>query len=57
MRQQQPQAVKSYKLILIGAGGVGKSALTIQFIKVSLKFVSYGAGISDFLNRFLLRFT
>lgn len=34
-QQQQPANLKSYKLILIGAGGVGKSALTIQFIKVS----------------------
>ncbi len=25
---------QSYKLVVVGAGGVGKSALTIQFIQV-----------------------
>ena len=25
-----------YKLVVVGGGGVGKSALTIQFIQVSL---------------------
>ena len=27
---------QSYKLVVVGGGGVGKSALTIQFIQVSL---------------------
>jgi Ras-related protein R-Ras2 len=26
---------QSYKLVVVGGGGVGKSALTIQFIQVS----------------------
>ena len=29
---------QSYKLVVVGGGGVGKSALTIQFIQVSLAF-------------------
>lgn len=31
-----PPHSKSYKLVVIGAGGVGKSALTIQFIQVTV---------------------
>ena len=27
---------KVYKIVVVGGGGVGKSALTIQFIQVSL---------------------
>ena len=27
---------QSYKLVVVGGGGVGKSACTIQFIQVSL---------------------
>ena len=27
----------NYKLVVVGGGGVGKSALTIQFINVSLE--------------------
>lgn len=27
-----------YKLVVVGGGGVGKSALTIQFIQVSVFF-------------------
>lgn len=33
---------QNYKLVVVGGGGVGKSALTIQFIQVSLfLFVFY----------------
>lgn len=31
---------QSYKLVVVGGGGVGKSALTIQFIQVSFAFVT-----------------
>lgn len=31
-RQNQSQ---TYKLVVVGGGGVGKSAITIQFIQVS----------------------
>jgi GTPase SAR1 family protein len=27
------EAIKEYKLVVVGGGGVGKSALTIQFIQ------------------------
>ena len=29
----------SYKLVVVGGGGVGKSAITIQFIQVNFKHV------------------
>lgn len=29
---------QTYKLVVVGGGGVGKSAITIQFIQVSSKF-------------------
>jgi Ras-related protein R-Ras2 len=28
---------QTYKLVVVGGGGVGKSALTIQFIQVGIK--------------------
>ena len=28
--------IKEYKLVVVGGGGVGKSALTIQFIQVRI---------------------
>ena len=30
---------QNYKLVVVGGGGVGKSALTIQFIQVDLCFI------------------
>jgi len=30
-------AQEKYKLVVVGGGGVGKSALTIQFIQVSAR--------------------
>jgi len=33
-----PAEQTSYKLVVVGGGGVGKSALTIQFIQVRLMF-------------------
>lgn len=30
-----------YKLVVVGGGGVGKSALTIQFIQVTLAVVAF----------------
>lgn len=32
---RQPNTIEKYKLVVVGAGGVGKSAVTIQFIQVS----------------------
>lgn len=29
---------QTYKVVVVGGGGVGKSAITIQFIQVSLNF-------------------
>ena len=47
---QKPGAVsgcctRTYKLVVVGAGGVGKSALTIQFVQV-------GKWILDNINKF-----
>lgn len=33
------QSVEEYKLAVIGGGGVGKSALTVQFVRLAL--ISY----------------
>lgn len=33
----RPNYNQSYKLVVVGGGGVGKSAITIQFIQVSFK--------------------
>ena len=32
---------QSYKLVVVGGGGVGKSALTIQFIQVRMKYCGH----------------
>lgn len=32
---------QTYKLVIVGGGGVGKSAITIQFIQVSVIFHYY----------------
>ena len=31
---------QAYKIVVVGGGGVGKSAITIQFIQVKLKITS-----------------
>jgi GTPase SAR1 family protein len=31
--EKMSEAIKEYKLVVVGGGGVGKSALTIQFIQ------------------------
>jgi GTPase SAR1 family protein len=28
--------MREYKIVILGSGGVGKSALTVQFVQVSL---------------------
>lgn len=35
--QGSGSSVQTYKLVIVGGGGVGKSALTIQFIQVCFK--------------------
>ena len=37
MNEHHQQLASAYKLVVVGGGGVGKSALTIQFIQVRLK--------------------
>lgn len=32
----RPNQAQTYKLVVVGGGGVGKSAITIQFIQVIL---------------------
>lgn len=34
--------VQTYKLVVVGSGGVGKSSVTIQFIQVGLLNWPYG---------------
>lgn len=34
----QGSHAQTYKLVVVGGGGVGKSAITIQFIQVSLNY-------------------
>ena len=34
MNEHHQQLASAYKLVVVGGGGVGKSALTIQFIQV-----------------------
>lgn len=36
---KQSPNLNSYKIIIIGAGAVGKSALVIQFIKVRFELI------------------
>lgn len=31
---ERPNQAQTYKLVVVGGGGVGKSAITIQFIQV-----------------------
>lgn len=33
----RPNQAQTYKLVVVGGGGVGKSAITIQFIQVFTK--------------------
>ena len=33
-KREDPLSTSTYKIIVVGGGGVGKSALTIQFIQV-----------------------
>lgn len=34
----RPSNYQTYKLVIVGGGGVGKSAITLQFIQVSVFF-------------------
>lgn len=36
---QTQRTAQTYKLVVVGSGGVGKSAITIQFIQVSFSFL------------------
>ena len=36
-----PPVASGYKLVVVGGGGVGKSAITIQFIQVMLFTIIY----------------
>lgn len=37
-KREDPLSTSTYKIIVVGGGGVGKSALTIQFIQVKPSF-------------------
>lgn len=43
----KPSFAQTYKLVVVGGGGVGKSAITIQFIQVSNELL-----LSWFLTQF-----
>ena len=32
---------QAYKIVVVGGGGVGKSAITIQFIQVPTRYISH----------------
>ena len=34
-KKEQTPMFQTYKIVVVGGGGVGKSAITIQFIQVS----------------------
>ena len=40
-----------YKLVVVGGGGVGKSAITIQFIQVVIVFLGLTVLFHEFLNK------
>jgi hypothetical protein len=42
---------QTYKLVVVGGGGVGKSAITIQFIQVSISHVTLLLLIVDAFRR------
>lgn len=44
MSKQPGGNVQTYKLVVVGSGGVGKSSVTIQFIQVG-KFNSFPFGL------------
>ena len=46
---------QSYKLVVVGGGGVGKSALTIQFIQVK-DFSDYAGASLNCVVELLLRY-
>lgn len=35
----RPNQAQTYKLVVVGGGGVGKSAITIQFIQVFISSI------------------
>lgn len=44
---------QTYKIVVVGGGGVGKSAITIQFIQVFANFVYYDlSSLSTYWNLF-----
>lgn len=45
--------MQTYKLVVVGGGGVGKSAITIQFIQVSpeLELVTSSLSLSQYRQK------
>lgn len=43
----QPEAMREYKIVVLGSGGVGKSALTVQFVQ-GIFVEKYDPTVSDF---------
>lgn len=41
--------MREYKIVVLGSGGVGKSALTVQFVQVSPLFHSFDRAIDHHL--------
>ena len=38
--QKTDNGPKRYRIVVLGAGGVGKSALTLQYVQVSKKYIN-----------------
>lgn len=47
----RPNSYQTYKLVIVGGGGVGKSAITLQFIQViSMNHVFYSNSAERYLG-------
>uniref|UniRef100_A0AAY4AND8 Uncharacterized protein n=1 Tax=Denticeps clupeoides TaxID=299321 RepID=A0AAY4AND8_9TELE len=49
-RSARPGAMREYKVVVLGSGGVGKSALTVQFVTGSF-IEKYDPTIEDFYRK------
>lgn len=45
----RPNNYQTYKLVIVGGGGVGKSAITLQFIQVNDFYDAHALALKEFL--------
>lgn len=50
-KKDQIPMFQTYKIVVVGGGGVGKSALTIQFIQVRLYSIQVSNCLELYKNR------